>query len=625
MLNDLKISYLLIEELNIVDKISERNSQISNQNYFSYEITEEMKQKSQKILSSIDENKLIKFIILNLQKSIILEDEESQEVIKISSKVLEVNDISNLSDEEEKTNNNQLCINNDENIEAKEIKKTSLSSIFKTNEKMACKEKEGKLLNSVFLQVINSKNFSYFKFNRKDIFSKLEDNTNSKGNLEHESNFNKKEKNNFYSNPNYNTNLFNSHHNSNINGNSNFLKSISSNLGLKQANNNENFYSVNSTQNSIQAMYRNLKIYNNDSLYNLFNSECFDMHLIMYYLSTKDECSIIDVLINIIYSKCVNLSLFYIPQLCFLISNKKFYESIENYVLDRCVDQIKFSLIANWLLNSYIEHDDLQVIRKFDKFMQRVEMTVVNGRRATISNYRIFNSLYEKSDEDVVLNSLDKEFRLEYFDKINKFYNDLKSMCEKLKKYQKEDKLNPQFTRPEKLKMYLFRFNKKLNDLYKNVINQKNMHNNIMNKNNNKENIISNGEACWNNDEKNQQTVMDEKILNFKFSSKSLSLFRGYILPFDDNTSIIDEYNTLIVNFIPDQSFCFSTKARVPVKLTVETIKVFESEFWDDLIIKEEDKVFNNEYSEGQDEGKSVITKISKNNNEGIILFILNN
>lgn len=46
-----------------------------------------------------------------------------------------------------------------------------------------------------------------------------------------------------------------------------------------------------------------------------------------------------------------------------------------------------------------------------------------------------------------------------------------------------------------------------------------------------------------------------------------------------------------IVRFIADQSFCFSTKARVPVKLCAEFIKVKECSKWEELYISEEDDV----------------------------------
>lgn len=628
----------------MVDKISEQNSQISKENSLCYDITEELKEKALKISHSLDECNLEKFVILSFQRSLILEDEEDNMIKKKKSsnglnKNIEKIIVEQKSDNENKdketpcdnidlydlknpTDTNKNEAPNENIIGVSPIRKKKIIKNLDNNQETSSID----LLNSIKKTEKNS----YFHINKKLIYSKLEKNTKQTTKINSDSNILPHISHNYLLNSNHNTNQ----------SISPLLKSLSFNTSssnfLKSKNNIENFSSI------PQNLFHNKKSYNNDSLYNLFNSDCFDMHLIMFYLSVKDESTIIDVLVNIIYSKCINQSLFYIPQLCFLISNKKFYEAIENYVLDRCVDQIKFSLIAHWLLSSFIEHDDLQVVKKFDKFMQRVEMTLVNGRRATISNYRMFNSLNKKTDEDVVLNSLDKEFRLEYFDKTSKFYNDLKTMCEKLKKYPKEDKINLNLTRIGKLKSYLNRFNRKLRDLFQAVINQKNMHynsinnvnnnlnlNNVANSNENKSNnsnsnsnkengIGSEGSNvnnnlinnCNNNAAKEQQTLLDEKIMNYKFSSKSLTLFRGFILPFDDNVSTVDEYNTLIVNFLPEHSFCFSTKARVPVKLTVETIKVFEAEFWDDLIIKEEEKHSVNNENNEQDDGKSTSTRI---------------
>jgi hypothetical protein len=598
--------------LNIVEKISERNYQITKESNFCYEITEEMKEKAHKISNSLTEDKLRKFVILCFQRNIILEDEEHSRIEKKSSNGLNKN-IDIIFEEKKSENENNDKDNYIECINSNDLKKPFIKNSEENTIQISCikKKMSNKDLEkeeNVLIDLLNSlmktnKNF-YYHIIKKNIYAKLERNTKS-------------------------LNLQNS--DSDIHNNNNFLYSHSHNHNtyplLKSLSFNSNSFNLKSknrieNHNTIpQNFYHSKKSYNNDSLYNLFNSDCFNMHLIMFYLSTKDESSIIDLLVNIIYSKYINQSLFYIPQLCFLISNKKFYEAIENYVLDRCIDQIKFSLIAHWSLSSFIEHDDLQVVNKFDKFMQRVEMTLVNGRRATMTNYRMFNSLNKKSDEDVVLNSLDKEFRLEYFNKISKFYNDLKLMCEKLKKYPKEDKINPNLTRMGKLKSYLNRFNKKIRESFQAVINQKNMnYNNIKRKEN--ENVCNGNNNNNQKNEKDLQTYLDEKIMHYKFSSKSLILFRGFILPFDDNVSTIDEYNTLIVNFLPEHTSCFSTKARVPVKLTVETIKVFEAEFWDDLIMEEvENPIIINE-NKDQDDGKSVIAKI-KELNKGKIIFII--
>jgi hypothetical protein len=286
------------------------------------------------------------------------------------------------------------------------------------------------------------------------------------------------------------------------------------------------------------------------SLFRLINSEYFDIHMLICYLDKKEEPGIIDNLINLTHSKFINESFFYIPQLCTLITYKNYSESIENYLLDRCVDHLKFSLKIHWLISSYIDHDsDSKQIKKFDKLIQRIEMTIVNARRATISSYKQYNTLQIKSEEEVYKHSLDKEYRLTYFDKVMRFYHDLKGMCEKLKDFPKENKLYPRQTRKGVLNSYLNSFN-------------------------------SNIKQLWNT-----------QIPDHSTNATTLGLFKGYILPFDDAVSTSDESNSLIVHFLPSYSNCFSSKARVPVKITIETIRVLECVYWDELYIPTVEKV----------------------------------
>lgn len=284
------------------------------------------------------------------------------------------------------------------------------------------------------------------------------------------------------------------------------------------------------------------------SLYKLFHSEYFDINLLICYLDKKEESGIIDNLVNLIYTKFINESFFYIPQICTMITYKPYFESIENYILDRCVERMKFSLKIHWLISSYIHNAENHISKKYDRLLQRIEMTLVNGRRATISNFKQYSFLHKKSEDEVYQHSLNKEYRLNYFDIVMRFYYDLKVMCEKLKDIPKENKLNPNVTRNEVMRGYLAKFNNNILKLYKFL----------------GDNIVNNITNC---------------------------LYRGYILPFDDASSTIDDYNSLIVNFIPEYSFCFSTKARVPVKITVEIVRVLECQDWDELYIKEEEKV----------------------------------
>jgi hypothetical protein len=159
----------------------------------------------------------------------------------------------------------------------------------------------------------------------------------------------------------------------------------------------------------------------------------------------------------------------------------------------------------------------------------------------------MYNNMLIKSEEEVYKHSLDKEYRLNYFDKVMRFYHDLKTICEKLKDIPKENKLNPTQTRNPVMRTYL----SSLNNSIKNLSN---------------------------------------KAIDPNVNPIIKGLFKGFILPFDDSSSTSDENNTLIINFLPEYSFCFSTKARVPVKITVETIKVKECVDWNELYIPDVEK-----------------------------------
>lgn len=304
----------------------------------------------------------------------------------------------------------------------------------------------------------------------------------------------------------------------------------------------------------------NLKTNRLGSLYQLFKSEYFDIHLLICYLDKKEEQGIIDTLVNLMHEIFTNESFFYIPQLCTMITYKSYYESLENYILDRCVDQMKFSLKVHWLISSYTDHSDVKIIKKYDKLIQRIEMTLVNGRRATLSSFRLYNSMNIRTDEEVYKHSLDKESRLNYFDKVMRFYYDLKAMCEKLKDIPKENKLEPKMTRNAVMRNYLKNFNRNIKKMYGTL------------------------------DENNSETT-------------TKSFFRGYILPFDDSTSTEDDYNSLIVNLLPEHSFCFSTKARVPVKITVETVRVLECAYWDELYEESSSRINEEEILKTEENG----------------------
>ncbi len=286
---------------------------------------------------------------------------------------------------------------------------------------------------------------------------------------------------------------------------------------------------------------------NNGLLYEFFHSEQFNIDLLIIQLNKEDRISIIDTLIELMYQKYINQSLFYLPQLCMFFNYKNYYSSIKSYLLDRCVDQIKFSLQITWLLNSFIE-DNSPLIKGdiYEWLLQRIEETLVNGERNTIKLFNQYNQLEKeqlnktpnkKNTNDPntphkeqrvnsdILPFLEKQSRLLYFNICNEFYSSLKIMCEDLKNYPKEND-----ERKNKLMEYIKDFN---------------------------QNFIQ------------QRKDNEEYLLNYPS-------FFGIILPFNDSSSTEDLDSNLIVRIIPEQCFCFSTKARVPTKICAECITVKE-------------------------------------------------
>lgn len=285
---------------------------------------------------------------------------------------------------------------------------------------------------------------------------------------------------------------------------------------------------------------------NNGSLYKMFNSDFFGMELLMYYLDIKTECGILDTLVNLIYKKYIHQSLFYLPQLCIMFNYKTYTDSLECYILDRCVNQMKFSLQVTWLINSYVE-DNLTKKDDFESLIQKIEETLVNGNRGTKLQYIQYDNSHKgrttansTDNNDIFQASLNKEIKLKYFDKSIKFYQKLKAMCEDLKNYPREPTKTMKTTRKMKLKEYVNSFNDKF---------------------------------------------IKQREKNAEYLHSNL-LFYGIILPFDDYFTTDDNDNSLIVRFIPEQSFCFSTKARVPTKLCAECIRVNECSKWDELYSK---------------------------------------
>ncbi len=309
-------------------------------------------------------------------------------------------------------------------------------------------------------------------------------------------------------------------------------------------------------ENENDSIKNRKKSLNNGKFYNYLISDVFEIDLILIYLDNSNDESIFDVLINKIYSKFIHQSLFYLPQLCVMLNYKIHMKSLQSYLLDRCINQIKFSLQITWLLTSFIEEKNSLINKEiYDKFLQKIEETLVNGIRSSLNNYVQYDN---NDNNDIINKSVQKQIRLNYFNICIDFYMKLKNMCEDLRNFEKGEK------RKNELNNFLNKFNDE-------IINQRN---------------------------------------EFKDNLKFSCLFYGIILPFNDTKSTNDNDNNLIVRIIPEYSFCFSTKERVPTKICVECVKVNECKKWEKLYK-------NNNNKENEDDSSS----ISVNNNNNNIFY----
>jgi len=236
----------------------------------------------------------------------------------------------------------------------------------------------------------------------------------------------------------------------------------------------------------------------------------------------------IDELVNIISEEYQEEGYFYIPQLCTILKEKNYTESLEQFLLEQCGNKMKFSLYVYWIISSYRNQEDI----KSKNFLSTIEMSLVNGLSKK-NTKDITNKIL--TDKEIFEENISKEFRANYYNICIKFYQNIKTFCEKLKEYPIKERKNI-------LNIFLNNQNKKIIQLIK------------------------------------RDLIED--------TSKLIKgLYRGYILPFNDSESVLDDESFLIVKFNNSYCQCLSTKARVPCKMTFEVVKVKDLKKYDEYIL----------------------------------------
>ena len=270
---------------------------------------------------------------------------------------------------------------------------------------------------------------------------------------------------------------------------------------------------------------------------------------IMSYLSNHDERGVIDYLINIICQnkEVFDKSFFYLSQIITMIAYKKYNSSLEKLIIDKSISTIKFCIRISLFLNSFPNKQ--KEIQKMKFKMEQVMRSSYND----IEQSEIVTKRLKHSDFLVTEGKNKDDDQVFYSYKCLEFFNNLKILCELLFGYPLEIDKNKhdknQRTRKEALKEFIKLMNEELD-------------------------IMRGEEYKRMKNEEYKNRKKDKK----SYVHKNSKFYKGYILPFNSEKSNADQNSMVIVNILPEYSTVFSTKARVPIKLTCECIELGDAE-----------------------------------------------
>lgn len=277
-------------------------------------------------------------------------------------------------------------------------------------------------------------------------------------------------------------------------------------------------------------------------LFDICQSNLLTIDSVITYINQHEEEGVLDYLINIIHSRFLGQSFFYLNQIIILLTYKKNYYPIEQYLIDKCIKHLKFSIRISLFLNYFpkgqtniqrMKFNLEQIMREsFSRNVQDSKLIVT--KKLTQNDFIINNSSNYGMDDT----------KIYYYYKCLEFFDNLKKLCLLLFNYPiestGENKNKP--NRKKVLREFVDLFNTEIESMraedYKHYSYYKNHESKIE--------IYTN-------------------------------LNKGYILPFNSDSSNLDSHCWIIVNILPEFCSCFNTKERVPVKLTCECIELGEA------------------------------------------------
>jgi len=305
---------------------------------------------------------------------------------------------------------------------------------------------------------------------------------------------------------------------------------------------------------------------------------------IIIYLNDHEEKGISDYLINTIKMNDIisDKSFFYLNQLTTMLRYKKYIYPIEQYIIDKGISYLKFSVRISLFLNSFPQNQ-----KEIQKMKFKIEQIMRSNYSDIQDSQLVFKKKLKEDDFIVTKTKSKSNAQVYYYYRCLEFFENLKKLCLLLFNYPVNLEQNTTFkkmTRKTALKEFIKLFNEDMD--------------------------FMRGEEY---DKMKKEERMNKKNKTDKTIYKTSKFNKGFILPFNNDESNKDENAFIIVNILPEYSAPFSTKERVPVKLTCECIELGEAEngnFFDlynnekffekhneNIIIKDDDNINLSMYS----------------------------
>ena len=328
---------------------------------------------------------------------------------------------------------------------------------------------------------------------------------------------------------------------------------------------------------------KDLNIMVNRKIYDICESKNFsNIDQIITYMNDHEEKGILDYLINKINLNpdILDKSFFFLNQLITMLTYKTYKYSIEQYIIDKEILYLKFSVRISLFLNSF---------PKERKEIQNMKFKIEQIMRSSYDDIKDSQLVLTKrlKDDDFIVNqSKNKnETQVYYYYKCIEFFENLKKLCILLFNYplkieDNNNKDKKRMTRKTALRQFITLINEEIDFIrskeYKKM---------------------------------KKEEFLNKKKDKKKFLYKKSKFNKGYILPFNNDKSNSDEHCLVIVNILPEYSSVFSTKERVPIKLTCECIELGEAEnenffeLYDNNTFFEKYNVYDNvkEYDDNSD------------------------